>query len=115
MKALYRTDDGGRTWALVRDLSGAGYVDGVFFRPEGHGWVWMSRGNLLATEDGGREWKVLDVTSPEVVEARSVWFVSDTEGFALLQDNERRAWRLDATRDAGKTWSTVRTWHMRVR
>lgn len=110
MKALYRTDDGGRTWELVRDLSGAGYVDGVFFRPEGRGWVWMSRGSLLATADGGRDWEVLDVASPEVIEARSVWFISETEGFAVLQDNERRVWRLDATRDAGKTWSVVRTW-----
>jgi photosystem II stability/assembly factor-like uncharacterized protein len=110
MKAVYVSDDGGKTWRLAGDPGGGGYAAGLFFRPNGVGWLWESRGGMLATADGGRTWRPVGVTRAEVVEARSVWFPSDRTGFALLRDNERRVWALDRTDDGGATWTTVHTW-----
>lgn len=110
MKALYTTDDAGKTWSLVNDLGGGGYLTGMAFRPDGTGWVWRSRGGMTATSDGGTTWRWLDAIEPEVREARDASFVSARAGFVLVQDNEERFFKLQKTEDGGETLATVAKW-----
>ncbi len=110
MKSIFRTRDGGKTWTAVANPGGGGYVAGMFFLPDGHGWLWMRRGPLVATANGGATWSPVGVVQPEVVEAYSVFFLSDQTGFALLRDNNARTWRLLKSTDGGQNWVTVHSW-----
>jgi len=119
-KSLYATIDGGRRWTIVaettfrRHVRGAlplfGYPGGLDFVNPVTGWVWESRGNLYATGDGGRTWRSLGVTSPEVDEAESTSLVTPRVGFALLRNGDAGRYELRLTRDAGSSFDLVRTW-----
>ena len=110
MKAVYATTDGGKTWQAATSPGGGGYLSGLFFLPDGHGWLWESRGASLATADGGKTWLPMSITRAEVVEAYSLWFASPRTGFALLRDNEKRVWSLVSTMDGGSHWAPVTSW-----
>src|SRR5207247_1149852 len=75
-KWLYRTDDGGVSWRMVArsprqsdapdpaifdSLPWSGHVKGVHFFDDQHGWIGLSRGSLLATDDGGRTWRTAGI------------------------------------------------------
>lgn len=109
-KALYKTTDGGKTWAEVGHLSWSGYLDGIFFRPGGKGWVWQTRGALEATVDGGQTWQWLKIEFPDTREAWDLWMVSDQTGYLLLRDNEDRQFKLVKTTDGGASVSIVKQW-----
>lgn len=110
LKAVYTTADGGRTWQAATDPGGGGYLGGLFFLPDGRGWLWETRGPTLATADGGKTWQPMAITRAEVVEAYSLWFASPRAGFALLRDNEARIWSLVTTTDGGRHWAPVASW-----
>lgn len=109
-KMLYKTTDGGKTWAETAGISWGGYLDGLFFRPGGKGWVWNARGGLSATTDGGKTWAWLDTVQPETREAWDVWMVSDQAGYLLLRDNDDRQFQLVKTVDGVASVSLVRQW-----
>lgn len=52
--AIYRTDDGGKSWVL--QSSAFGETAGFFFVNRDIGWVVNEEGNLFHTENGGYSW-----------------------------------------------------------
>ena len=119
-KAVYETRDGGSSWTLrartafgtsaAGKLDSYGYPVDVVFRASGRGWMPQLRGATLTSRDSGRTWTPLPITEPEVKLGLSVSFVSDTTGFLLLQNGERRRFELDRTADGGRTWHVVHAW-----
>jgi photosystem II stability/assembly factor-like uncharacterized protein len=83
------------------------------FERKGHGLLWSTDGDTLRTSDGGRHWRPLATTSPDVREAYSGWLVDDRVGFLLLQDGAREHWELLRTGNGGRTWRAVRYWSRR--
>jgi photosystem II stability/assembly factor-like uncharacterized protein len=117
-KRLYRSRDGGRTWAR-RAAPGVGYLAGFSFRGAGRGWLWERRGWFLRTDDGGRTWSTLPIGRPEEVEAESASFYSAGGGIALLHvvrrgHEDRVALRLLRTADGGRSWTQIRSWPVRT-
>ena len=117
-KTLEVTTDGGKTWQVVASsgqspagISEAGYASGLDFVTPERGYLWMARGPLLVTEDGGRLWAGVDLgPQPDAAQPRSVSFVSTSVGFVLVQNEPQRAASLLATVDGGTKWNVVRTW-----
>jgi hypothetical protein len=116
-KALYATEDGGVTWQLRTRVGASGstvgvglglsgYGLGIAFQPSGRGWLWEARGSVLTTRDGGRVWKTLPISSPEVVEARSLSFVSARVGYGVFVYRPT----IRATHDGGFSWTTLHSW-----
>lgn len=101
-KEVWSTGDGGKTWQLrartkFPGLPGAaglrnrgnlpvfGYVTGIDFLPDRHGWLWENRGWLLTTSDGGRSWRRSPITKADTVAAQSASLVFDRLGYVLLR------------------------------
>ncbi len=125
-KTIFHTVDGGRRWRMVNriDFPGSGpivgsglgvngYAAGIAMRATGSGWLWEGRGWAFWTSDGGRTWRKSRVTAAESREARSVALASRRVSFMLLQDYERREYRLLRTADAGARWQVVHKWRYR--
>jgi photosystem II stability/assembly factor-like uncharacterized protein len=123
-KALYVTTNGGARWKRLlnaffepgRPRLGtlhSGYATGMTFTRGGHGLLWSERGDTLRTSDGGRTWRPLAATAPDVREAYSGWLVDDRVGYLLLQDGAREDWELLRTENSGRTWRVVRFWSRR--
>jgi photosystem II stability/assembly factor-like uncharacterized protein len=119
-KTLYETRDGGHHWTLVmkttftRHTRGAlplfGYPGGLDFVDARTAWIGEARGDLYATGDGGRTWRSLRITSPDVVEAESTSLLAPGIGFVLLRNGAAGRYELRLTRDGGRTFGLVRTW-----
>jgi len=125
-KAVYMTTTSGASWKRLvnvhfepgRIRSGGllwqGYPRGISFTPSGRGILWAARDNTYRTQDGGRSWARLSVTSPEEREGLSASLVSNRVGYLLLQDSGRRNdWELLRTNDGGRSWRVVRSWARR--
>lgn len=123
VKVLFRTEDGGASWALFSyttafgnsatpspfPLSSFGYASDLFFLDSEHGWISEDRGGLLATEDGARSWHGIELgaASNPPNDADSAVFTSATRGFLLVP-----TWPsplVAATEDGGATWAVVYT------
>ena len=111
-KELYRTVDGGNSWALLaetghpavsevpsRVLPIPGCPRQINFLDESHGWVTTSSGSLWETADGGLSWTGLEVI-PGLGRLTSVAFASQLQGFV-------HAGTLLATVDGGQSWTQV--------
>jgi hypothetical protein len=121
-RGVLETTDGGATWITVAQgmLGGpstggftvAGYPTGIFFLSDGHGWMWSNRAvGLLATDNGGRSWHVVGhVPNGASTSIGSIWFLTDTSGFALLTNGDAQATQLIQTSDGGHTWHIVHSW-----
>ena len=60
-KALYRSTDGGTTWASIvtkKNLSGYTGTGSLDFVNTTDGWIILGSGRLWHTTDGGQVWKV---------------------------------------------------------
>jgi photosystem II stability/assembly factor-like uncharacterized protein len=124
-KALYLTTDGGVRWKRLLNAFfepgrvrlgtlHSGYAAGMSFTRGGHGLLWSARGNTLRTSNGGRHWRPISATSPEVREGLSGWLVSDRVGYLLVQnDSMAKGWELLRTDDGGRGWRRVHTWPRR--
>lgn len=118
-KSVMETADAGQTWQLVaatplgfsrdpfpRDgIFSTGHATGIFFRPEGVGWMWGGRGLFLISHDGGRTWSKGGRGAVEfgVSSMDDAWFVSSDVGYALVWNHG-----LMKTSDGGLTWTEVR-------
>jgi photosystem II stability/assembly factor-like uncharacterized protein len=115
-KDLYRTRDGGSTWALIASssdrsnatghfqLSGFGYANDLMFVDARLGWIALSRANVLTTDDGAQSWHSLSLPAawgePFVY---GIVFTDARHGFLVEGDV------LAATEDGGATWTQVYT------
>ena len=123
--AVYRTSNGGATWKRLVNYYfdpgrirpgglGGGYPRGINFAGSGRGLLWSRRGSTFRTSDGGRHWRAISATSPEIREGLSGWLVSDRLGYLLLQnDSMARDWELLRTVDGGRSWRRVHSWPRR--
>src|SRR4029077_2866174 len=114
---LFRTTNGGRSWASVRVLAlapaGGSAIRDIQFVDATTGWMLERNGpapceigkpcfNLIATRDGGDSWRtVLGETA-----ISDLHFVDRTHGWGLVHPDES-ALTVDAiaTADGGTTWS----------
>lgn len=123
-KAIFATQDSGKSWTPTLQvhfsdspdpggISKNGDPQGISFFANGHGWMWETRGTLLETLDGGKNWKVVgNITQPEAIEANSVSRLTEQEAYVLLRDTTVSKMRLVYTKDDGKTWQDVTSWSL---
>jgi len=127
-KALFSTRDGGVSWQLRSDtclftatgqstgsvgtLPCIGYQPGMSFLPDGHGWIWLDRGELALTSDHGRTWSPiahgLVIADLNIVMSASL--VSDNVGEAIIWQANEQYVGLFSTTDGGKTWRLRQRW-----
>ncbi len=94
---VYRSEDGGTSWALQftgskEDLFGVHFFDGQRGLAVGAG------GLIFRTEDGGRTWQV--VPSGTTAELKDVFFLDEQHGWAVGNEGT-----ILHTADGGATWS----------
>ena len=120
-EALFRTDDGGRTWA-ARAIPVKAELRDILFISESIGWIgageWdivrdLPVGGLYRTEDGGDTWEQMTLPGPDTI-IMSVNFVSEDEGWAVgsVEETADKSLRMSQevalhTTDGGRTWDAV--------
>ncbi|MCZ8516248.1 hypothetical protein O9H85_28410 [Paenibacillus filicis] len=122
-KSLYRSDDRGRSWTRVGDLTAGipGYPTGISFRKEKEGWIGTNAQGqegfpFYRTQDGGRTWALQPIEVPaEFRKATATIYPpafdqeSDYHGIfiAELVQNGEKTYVPYETRDAGDTWTPL--------
>ena len=120
---IYKTTDAGKTWTLqFTNTNPKGFFDCMAFWDENRGIalgdpVADNAGNLkfelIATEDGGRNWKALD-SPPSAIEGEGAFAASGT---CITVQGDKNVWfatggkaaRVFHSTDAGKTWTVTET------
>jgi photosystem II stability/assembly factor-like uncharacterized protein len=111
--ALYRTDDGGRTWSMGSVVRGAGAI----LLDMTHSWVPYGcagacptgpGSTLLTTDNGGVQWTASALPSevgPNMHASRNFVLVTPTVGFVLATQASGSQTRFFRTTDGGRTFS----------
>lgn len=79
--AVYRTDDGGRSWTLV-ETDTSSTMQGVFFHDPDRGWAVSIDGHVMGSLDGGRTWS-LRHKAGDFSNTNTVWFADELEGWVI--------------------------------
>lgn len=93
---LYRTTDGGETWAPLVGVDFAQF-DQLLWRSPDRGFALTKAGEILRSDDGGAEWKTLRfrtgnrVRHIDFVDAEMGWAVGE-KGLILRTGNGGRTW-----------------------
>lgn len=95
--------DDGKAFRQATGLPGRAPLTSVHFVDERHGWAAGHDGVVLATEDGGENWKVLREERGKDQALLAVWFENRERGFAVGQFG-----LVVETEDGGKTWKERR-------
>ncbi|MGZ4108654.1 MAG: hypothetical protein ACXVP7_03095 [Actinomycetota bacterium] len=104
VQVVWKTTDGGTTWTREFHGIAPGPV-GYRFLDDGHGWRWhYNFADIFRSTDSGLTWH--DLGSVGNVFVADVWFVSDTNGFAIVRKSNGSS-RLMKSADGGATWSGV--------
>jgi photosystem II stability/assembly factor-like uncharacterized protein len=102
---VYRTVDGGQTWAIGVSVQSGWTVRELWFSDALNGFAISIDGSLSRTTDGGLSWtKLLDLTptlSDPFPNTTSIDFVSATEGWIIGGETFLH------TTDAGISWQSV--------
>jgi photosystem II stability/assembly factor-like uncharacterized protein len=100
---LYRSDDAGRTWALINDKNDyrqrAWYFNTVFADPKDADVVYVLNTQLYRSKDAGKTFKALHVRHGDTHE---LW-IDPTDPKRMINGNDGGA---NITVDAGETWTT---------
>ncbi len=99
------------TWQR-QQTSSLAWLHAVFFVDRDHGWAVGSRGTLLATTDGGKNWKAQVRPTNDVI--RDIHFDDQLNGlivcerniYELKSNDEMRSYLMKTT-DGGETWKRV--------
>jgi photosystem II stability/assembly factor-like uncharacterized protein len=113
-KYLYRSEDGGSTWALIAQttlgnpppvagagtLPNGGAAQALFFVDQDNGWLGLGGPgqNLFRSTDGGHNWTFVDVLEPGVP-VSDITFTDAQNGTLTTPDGN---W---TTSDGGDTWT----------
>lgn len=119
-KTLYKSDDNGKSWALVNDVSQVidGYVTGVTFQDDKIGWIGSTQHGaalvpLYRTKDGGKSWSLQEIAIPAGYKYGNayppVFNEKDTKQGALkiefVSDRDTKTIEFKTT-DGGETWKS---------
>ncbi|MGH9902024.1 MAG: WD40/YVTN/BNR-like repeat-containing protein [Pyrinomonadaceae bacterium] len=101
----------GAVW--TRQHSGTmAWLRSVYFLDAETGWAVGGKGTLLATSDGGKNWKAMPRPTEDALrdvyffDARTGWLVCERNIYLLKTNDEARAYLLKTT-DGGATWARV--------
>ncbi|HEV3190662.1 MAG TPA: YCF48-related protein, partial [Polyangiaceae bacterium] len=113
--AVWRTEDGGRTWKLLPCPVDCA-LRSVCFVTDRIGWVAggsttaftrVGMGVILATRDGGKTWTSLARGSRPLPQLHYVRFFSPSTGVIVGESTSDFPSGVMATSDGGKTWQSV--------
>lgn len=82
------------TWNVIKHVRGADWQD-VFFLDESHGWAVGNYGAVISTENGGKDWKILQ-RKTEIFDLPKY----EKEGWAVGEDGV-----ILHTTDGGNSWT----------
>lgn len=89
------------------------WLHGVYFLDERKGWAAGSNGMILATTDGGENWRALERRPTEdairdifFTDERTGWIVCERDIYKLRTKDEARTY-LMKTLDAGRNWQRI--------
>jgi photosystem II stability/assembly factor-like uncharacterized protein len=99
-KSLWKTTDGGSSWAKLYEFYNYGFYQTLFFLDEQTGWVLRSDG-LFKTANGGMSWQKIPMSSFYDFGANSVFFKNANNGY--ISDYNT----LIRTKNGGATWDTL--------
>jgi photosystem II stability/assembly factor-like uncharacterized protein len=105
---LYRTSDGGTTWARQALTRAGGYVLSADFVDADHGWLLAQASTegetLLRTQDGGRTWIGLGNPVAYSDWAYRVVFADSRDGWLYTESTAPYAYK---SQDGGTSWNRV--------
>jgi photosystem II stability/assembly factor-like uncharacterized protein len=121
--SLWRTTDGGKSWAAIRKAAtrrvssvgepyreGQGFIERIQVLDRNEGWI-LEDSALLHTTNGGASWKKYD---PEDIGFNGFRFLDKYRGWSvaarnIYPDNEPSTWtgEIYGTTDGGTTWRKV--------
>lgn len=123
---IYKTTDGGQTWALLYQTRQPGvFFDGIGFWDSQHGIVFSDppagaatdgKWFILTTDDGGQSWQPVPSASLPVMVPNEAAFAAS--GTSLVVQGKRNVWiasgggmsgRVFRSSDRGRTWAVATT------
>ena len=111
---LWRTRDGGGTWARVpvsfpsKDSGPSPALWGMAFEDAARGWVVGEAGTVLRTTDGGETWSLVSAGAGRATLSAIAFAGTDGWIVGYLPDNAGRS-VVYRTSDGGATWTLERT------
>ncbi|QHV98355.1 WD40/YVTN/BNR-like repeat-containing protein [Spirosoma endbachense] len=118
---IYKTTDGGKTWALLYRTQQPGiFFDGMDFWDKQHGIIFSdpvdNRWFILTTDDGGKTWQPVPPGNIPLMHPNEAAFAAS--GTSLAIQGKRNVWiasggainsRVFRSNDRGRTWSVSNT------
>jgi hypothetical protein len=102
---LYKTSNGGRSWAKILSNDAYDPYRKVYFINSDTGWGFQYDGELYKTEDGGESWKIIerynknkDMNDITFTDKKNGWIVGEN-GFVLFKE------------DGGDTWKEINSYY----
>ena len=107
---LYKTENGGNTWAAVTLPGTPGPLNDIFFLPNSNFGAVVGDSNYVATTtDRGATWtqQNLSGTWPDSTDINAVFFTNASDGFIVGNVAGGNGPRIARTANGGATWSAV--------
>ena len=101
---IYRTGDGGKTWADKRSQLGLGQIYAVFATDGSRAWAVGTGMLIFATTDGGKTWHKQYGDYYGMGELRSVYFTDKLHGWAAGETSPGDEVVVYRTIDGGGSW-----------